>query len=76
METLPKTEYKLGDRFDAKGGVIRCYYSDGSSFLVSLVSSYVSGYRTIDAPGVYDLTVRYEKDGDEAFTTYTITVTE
>ena len=76
MDTLPKTEYKLGDRLDTNGGVICCHYNDGSTFLVSLVNSYVSGYRTIDAPGVYELTVIYEKDGVEAITTYTITVTE
>lgn len=76
MDTLPKTEYRLGDRLDTKGGVICCYYNDGTSFRVSLLNSYVSGFRAIEEPGVYELTVTYEENGIIATTTYTITVTE
>ena len=76
MDTLPKTEYKLGDRLDTKGGVICCYYKDGTTLRVSLVNSYVSGFRAIEEPGIYELTVTYEENGIIATTTYTITVTE
>ena len=76
LETLPKTEYKLGERLDTTGGVILCEYKDGTITRVNLTNGDVSGYSRIDAPGTYELTVKYKKNGIIATTTYTITVTE
>ncbi len=76
VTTLPKTEYKLGDRLNTTGGIITLYYSDGSQLLVNLQNSNVSKFASITEPGEYELTVKYTQDGVTCTTTYTITVTE
>lgn len=76
FETLPKTEYRMGERLDTAGGVIRCEYDDGSITRVNLVNGYVSGFSAINGPGEYELTVKYKENGITVKTTYTITVTE
>ena len=76
LETLPKTEYKVGDRLDTSGGVILCEYIDGSVYRVALENSNVSGYSYKNGPGTYELTVHYIENTIHVTTTYTITVTE
>lgn len=75
LETLPKTQYKLGERLDTTGGVISCEYADGTILKVNLVNGHVSGFGAIKAPGTYELTVKYVEQGVVCKTTYTITVT-
>ena len=76
LETLPKTEYKLGEWLSTDGGVIVRKYKDGSTARINLVNSYVYGFVDITEPGEYELSVKYVEDGVLAETTYTITVTE
>ncbi len=76
LKTLPKTEYKVGERLDTIGGVILCEYNDGSQHTVSLVNGHVSGFKNVDGPGTYMLTVKYKENGVLATCTYEITVTE
>ena len=75
LETLPKTEYKLGEWLDTTGGVLLCKYADGSELYLDLVNNYVFGFADIDKPGKYTLTVKYIENGIIAETTYDITVT-
>ena len=74
LETLPKTEYTLGERLDTSGGVLLCEYTDGSARRINLTSSMVSGFDKVKSPGTYTLTVRYEEKGVVATTTYAIRV--
>lgn len=76
LETLPKTEYKLGEPLDTTGGIIICEYVDGTTAKLNLVNSFVSGYGDIDKPGEYELTVKYVENGIVCRTTYKIVVTE
>lgn len=76
LESLPKTEYLLGDRLSTTGGVILRHYSDGSALRIALINGYVSGFRAAMDAGVgeYTLTVSYEEEGVIEQTTYTITI--
>lgn len=78
MQTLPKTEYKLGEGYDGEGGVILCKYTDGTTKTVELDNDYISGFRAAYVAGVgeYDITVTYTENGIQAQTTYKITITE
>ena len=78
MQTLPKTEYKVKEGLDSKGGVILCTYSDGSTKTVDLINEYIYGFRAAYVAGVgeYDITVKYVEDGILAETTYKITITQ
>ena len=76
LETLPKTQYKLGEWLDTNGGVIVREYADGSTANITLVNSYVSGFADIKTPGTFELTVKYKENVIVCKTTYTITVTE
>ena len=75
LETLPKTEYKVGESLDTTGGVLVREYQDGSSAKISLINSYVYGFNT-STPGTYTLTVIYIENGLQAQTTYEIVVSE
>ena len=76
LETLPKTEYKLGEWLDTTGGVIIREYVDGSTARLTLTNSDVYGFVAIKEPGTYELTVKIVEKGIVCKTTYTITVTE
>jgi len=76
LETLPKTQYYVGEALDTRGGVILCEYTDGTVTRVNLTNSDVSGFAEIRAPGTYELTVRYKENGVIAQISYTITVLE
>ena len=76
FEALPQTEYKVGDQLNTEGGIIVVEFSDGSTVRLAMMNRYViSGFNT-DAPGTYEVTVRYQQNGVSVYTTYTITVTE
>lgn len=76
LETLPKTEYKVGEWLDTNGGVLLREYVDGTSAKLTLVNSYIFGWENVNGPGEYELTVKYMENGIICETTYTITVTE
>lgn len=76
METLPKTEYKVGDRLSTTGGMILCEYTDGSTQRIAMMNKDVVSGFTTQAPGTYEVTVKYKENGIVVYTTYTITVTE
>ena len=78
LDTMPKTEYMVGEWLDTDGGVILCEYADGSTYRVSLINQHVYGWEEAYEQGVgtYTLTVRYKENGLLAETTYEITITE
>lgn len=78
MATLPKTNYKLGERLDVTGGTFTCYYSDGTTKTVALEIEYTGGFMPAmnKGPGEHEMRVVYEENGVEVQTTYKITITE
>ena len=78
MATLPKTNYKLGEKLDVTGGTFTCYYSNGTTQTVDLAIRYTSGFMPAmnQGAGEYDITVKYEENGVQVETTYKITITE
>ena len=78
LETLPKTEYKVGEWLDTEGGMLVREYVDGSTARITLVNSYIFGWDEAWANGLgeYELTVKYVENGVIATTTYMINVTE
>lgn len=84
LETLPKTEYKVGEWLDTTGGVILRHYTNGTTYRISLVNSDIhcfvidsaAGTYVTQQPGVYKLVVEDTKNGITCRTTYDITVTE
>ena len=75
LETLPKTEYKVGESLDTTGGVLVRVYKDESSAKINLVNSYVYGFDSSN-PGTYTLTITYIENGIMVETTYDIIVSE
>ena len=76
VTTLPKTQYTVGEGLDTAGGVLTLYYSNGSSFRISLLNRYVSGFNGTAPNDALVLTVRYSENGVLCETTYTVTVSE
>jgi hypothetical protein len=78
VETLPKTEYKLGDWLETTGGVLLCTYADGTTKRVDLEPAYVTGFKSAMNSGVgtHTLTVMYRENGVRVDTTYQITITQ
>lgn len=78
FETMPKTEYKVGDPLRSKDGVLLCTYSDGTTKTVQMSNKYVYGFDNAMSQGVgeYDITVKYSENGVQVSTTYKITITE
>ena len=78
LETMPKTEYKVGDKLNTDGGVLVLCYDDGSDYRMALLNKYVSGFKAVTGHGTYNLTVEFEDEIHSVlvYTTYTITVTE
>lgn len=76
--SLPKTEYKLGEKLSTSGGMLYVEYKNGDPKYINLINNMVPGYYDIKAPGTYTLTVTYtdREINQVATTTYTITVTE
>lgn len=77
--TMPKTQYKVSELpsgVDAKGGVLRVTYTDGTTGEVELTDPrvFISGFMSINSKGEYTLTVSFADKGVRAKTTYTITV--
>lgn len=82
LETLPKTNYKVGESLSAKDGVILCEYQDGSTHRVNLTKPSIEGEEVAFEQGIakytgtYILTVRFtEENGISATCTFTITIT-
>lgn len=79
LETMPKTEYKLGEKLNTEGGVMLCTYSDGTTQKIDLKPKHVSGFVAAMESGVageYELTVKYSENGIRVKTTYKITISE
>ena len=78
MAALPKTEYKIGERLNVEGGLIRREYADGTTKTIILSKSNISGWEEAyeAGPGTYTLTVRYEENGIVKKTTFEITITK
>lgn len=76
FKNLPKTEYKVGDTFDAIGGILTRTYSDGSTKPLSLINHYVVKDYDMTRTGTQTITVRYIEDGALVEATYQITITE
>ena len=74
FQTMPKTEYKVGEPISVDGGVILVEYSDGSTKTVSMILSYLVEKPSLDKARQYEITVKYKENGVAVFTTYTITV--
>lgn len=80
IETLPKTEYKVGEWIDTDGGMILKHYSDGTTARTVMVNNYIcDGWEEALAggPGTYTITIRYKENGSSYYkATYEITITE
>ena len=74
VEVLPKTEYKVGESLDTKGGVLKLTYTDGSVFRVDLLNRFVSGFSSEEPNEALVLTVKYSENGVLVQTTYTVVV--
>lgn len=75
LETLPKTEYKVGDWMSVENGVLLLTYEDGSTRRIRLDYNHIYDFDTRKA-GTYTITVKYREDSYLATCTYNITVTE
>lgn len=78
LETLPKTEYKVGEWLDTSGGVLVREYKDGTTKNIALVNSYIDGWLEAYNSGVgtYTLRVFYVESGILQETFYVITISE
>ena len=76
LETLPKTEYKVGDWLDVNGGVLLLEYEDGSTRRIKLEDKHVYDFSSDQATDKLTLTVKVREDGFLATCTYDIKVTE
>ena len=80
LETLPKTEYKVGEWLSTTGGVILLEYKNHAPLRVNLMNKDVYGWEEAyqAGPGTYTLTVVYVDwdTGIEKETTYEITIEE
>jgi hypothetical protein len=79
LETMPKTEYKVGENLNTEGGVMLCTYSDGTTQKIDLKPKHVSGFVAAMESGVageYELEVKYSENGVRVKTTYKITISE
>lgn len=77
LDPMPKTEYKVGEKFSYKTGKIVCTYDDGSTKVVDLTLNELSGFEGVTKEvGEHVITVKYRENGVTMKTTYTITVTE
>ena len=83
IETMPKTEYQVGEWLSTNGGVLMVQYTDGTYMRHNMSNQDVYGFVTnaeteakvTDNPGRYPLTVNYTENGITARTSYWITVT-
>lgn len=84
IETMPKTEYKVGEWLSTSNGVLMLLFTDGTYTRHAMRNSEITGFITnaeteakvTDNPGRYSLTVNYTEDGITCRTTYDITVTD
>ncbi len=76
IDTLPKTEYEVGDWLDTTGGILLCTYRDGSTLRVDMGNHMVDFPEELVAGQTYTLTVQYIEEGILAQTTYDITVVD
>ncbi|MBR4032600.1 MAG: hypothetical protein IKJ07_07705 [Clostridia bacterium] len=78
LETLPKTEYKVGEWLSTTGGVILLEYTNHAPLRVNLMNKDVYGWEEAyeAGPGTYTLKVMYVENGVLKETTYEITISE
>lgn len=73
LETLPKTDYKLGDWLSVEDGVLLLTYEDGFTRRIRLEYGHIYDFST-EKPGTFTITVKLREDGYLATCTYQITV--
>lgn len=71
-----KTEYKVGELFDADGGVISIVYKDNHIEKVNLRNSYVYGFDSSKPNDNLVLTVKYKEKGKIYTTTFSVVIKE
>lgn len=84
IDTLPKTEYVLGEWLETNGGIITRHYTNGITKKITMVNSYIYKFDEllneektgIGKTGTHTLVVQYTENGITCRTTYDITVTE
>ena len=80
IKTMPKTEYKVGEWFDSRGGVLLAQYTDGST--EDIIMSDVENNGMVfcgfgsDYPGVIPISVEYTEGAITSKTVYNITIKE
>lgn len=76
LETLPKTEYMVGEWLSTTGGVILLEYKNHAPLRVNLMNKDVYGWEEAyeAGPGTYTLKVVYVERGVPKETTYDITI--
>ena len=75
LESLPKTEYKVGDWLSVENGVLVLSYENGTTRRIRLEYGHIYGFST-EKTGTYTITVKLREDGYLATCTYQIKVTE
>lgn len=73
FDTLPKTEYKVGDWLDVSEGVLILEYEDGYTRKIRLEYNHIYDFST-ENPGKFTITVKLREDGYLATCTYEINV--
>jgi hypothetical protein len=80
IKTMPKTEYKVGEWFDSRGGVLLAQYTDGSTEDIRMRDVENNGMEIYgfgsDYPGVIPLRVEYTEGAITSKTVYNITIKE
>ena len=74
LESLPKTEYKVGDWLSVDGGVLVLTYEDGHTRRIPLEYGHIYGFSTERPVQGLTVTVKYREDSYLATCTYTINV--
>jgi hypothetical protein len=77
---MPKTEYKVGEWIDTRGGVLLAQYTDGSTEDIRMRDVENNGMEIYgfgsDYPGVIPLRVEYTEGAITSKTVYNITIKE
>lgn len=75
-----KTTYTLEKwnrlRLNLEGATLKCVYTDDSVKEIPLIPSYIYGANKVDAPGEYEITVKYSEGAIQKEISVKITITE
>lgn len=79
IETMPKTEYKVGEWLDTDAGMLLKHYTDGTTERTVMVNNYIiSGWEKAweGGAGTYTMVCQYTENGITCRVAYDITITE